>query len=609
MCKPLQLQDYYAKRVFVLECILRGIVRTPLPFGARCIAVVRVEPNASAYLATLISRHKTLKPAKAKQTLEPSAQLDFDSQGRLISTYPLDECSVRGLKDISGSFGKQIPARDSAPKPYYQMTISSKFDINPTWNEHFTFVLDAEEYGQDSALIVEFYRDPPVSQPSKSDGTPTVSQSIRPINDLFGYTSLPLRNFTGADAGRIRSVEDAHVRLFPPYSNLPGADHVQCAVEIRVPDNWRGQMNAGGKKKPTQPPTIPTKSSTVFGSVPDFANDPDDKRESTERRSRPSTPLKVADSQSKNALMERLMREIDQRGAAIRKLGQDLVNCRERNLALETQIRQLESEKKAMEAQHQNMMHAVDLDVISRAELEKRYIILSGKLQHEIARGKKMAGTLHQLQFATIAKNKVEKEYLELRQAHTAQQETLQRLQAKVQQVSNLKEAMIEQESLVKKLKAKLAVNARLHENDAQPSPLASPSTALADNALREENKKLQAQVAELEAKLQRQTTSALAIGSRCTEEDYVNALLRAETSEVRVAALEAELLQSAKNFASKLSGLTERLRVYEAGAAVGSAATIPPSKAPNTAPRQGVGTPAPLSSVRLRPITTGTDP
>ncbi|KAJ1568702.1 hypothetical protein HK405_014869, partial [Cladochytrium tenue] len=380
------------------------------------------------------------------------------------------ECFIRGLGKtidhrfhpqriwistlVVGQSRRKATDQQTGQHVDYQITLSSNVDPFPIWNEHFVFVLDAEEHGPDSTLLIELYREPHLAAPpeleksdSQGQGTITspqaarrIAQSGRPIRDLLGYAAVPLRSFPAADAGRIRQIRDAVVRLLHPYSGLSDADELTFAIDLRDEDTTGSRH-----------------------------------------------------------LAERLMAEVEQRGTAIRKIGVDLVAARERNVALEARVRELEADKKAADRHAASLARAVDLDVLSRPELERRYSALAVKLQAELARSRKLAEALHQTQGNAIA--------------------------SRCQQLQAVEEASKKMEETIRKLQSRLDRELRGARDEAAASTSEESERYL---TLATENQKLKKSIAELENK---------AINT----EDYVAAILRAETSEVRAAALEAE--------------------------------------------------------------------
>lgn len=555
LSKPSQLQKYYSKRMFVLECVLKGITKSPLPFAARCIAVLRAIPNSKTYLSSLISKLKKDKTEKSQITLSPAAQLDFDSSGRIISNYPLLDITVPFLKTDNKENSEADRNNKQIQDSYYQMTASSKFDVNPVWNKHFVFALDATDCS-DAALIIEFYRDPPISQKKEQqDGRQSGPSggASRPISDIFGYSTIPLQTFTTADAGKIRSMDSLPVRIFHPYSQLPGSENVICAVDIRIPEQWGLPIRNGGLKKTENPIERETGRIRVLedGTTAEFDGRPQFQREQTAPQS----------FDEKSILVAKLTKEVDARGDAIRRIGQDLTICREQNSVLEARIKELENEKRDFENQANIFSHSIDLDVITRPELEKRYSLLSAKLLSQVGKTKKMTETIHRLQNSNIERNNLERDFLELRQAHTAQQEVLHRLQACSQDSSGLKSTIKKQEEVIAKLESLVRKSRQAPHHDVSNNSSMNESAQI--KSLIEENEALKQRVQELESQNHDRKD---AVGVSFKEEDYLNALLKAETNEVRVAALESELLKNAKSFAQQLAEAKAKILEYERG-------------------------------------------
>ncbi|KAJ1533184.1 hypothetical protein HK096_005548, partial [Nowakowskiella sp. JEL0078] len=131
------------------------------------------------------------------------------------------------------------------------MTVASKSDQKPEWNQYFMFPIDMSDFHSQTSMVIEFYRDPPITNTSMNIVKQTKENSFfnhpnfptsgRPINDLLAYTLIPLGDFTvlnTTDSGSIKIIENAKLNFIGRYSELPGVSNVFCIVEIKVPENW-----------------------------------------------------------------------------------------------------------------------------------------------------------------------------------------------------------------------------------------------------------------------------------------------------------------------------------------------------------------------------------
>jgi hypothetical protein len=47
------LQREYSAKMLFMEILLKGILKTPLPFAVKCIAVLKIIPNGHEYLSRM----------------------------------------------------------------------------------------------------------------------------------------------------------------------------------------------------------------------------------------------------------------------------------------------------------------------------------------------------------------------------------------------------------------------------------------------------------------------------------------------------------------------------------------------------------------------------
>ncbi|RKO93255.1 hypothetical protein BDK51DRAFT_38973 [Blyttiomyces helicus] len=226
---PYVMQKEYDVQLVTLECFIEGFTRRPLPVPMRVYAV-------EGYPATF-------------PPLAPSIQLEFDRTGALINPSEFEkEIHVPHL--IYNKFRRHPPLRDveeESAHEFYQMTRCSALDPHPTWHEHFVFQIEMLNLSADTALIVEYYRDAPVTDTSPlhpptpdHDSAPLRS---RPIDDLVAYSLVPIGDFTvleATDAGKVKTLSDVKVRFLAQHSKLAGTSNVHVSMQIKCPDNWVG---------------------------------------------------------------------------------------------------------------------------------------------------------------------------------------------------------------------------------------------------------------------------------------------------------------------------------------------------------------------------------
>ncbi|KAJ3404219.1 Coiled-coil domain-containing protein 33 [Chytridiales sp. JEL 0842] len=301
------------------------------------------------------------------------------------------------------------------------------------------------------------------------------------------------------------------------------------------------------------------------------------------------------DIEQRQRLIDRLLGELETRSEAVKKIGNDLVQAREKNLALERKVDELERQVRDNDAKTMQLINSVDLDVLSESEMRRRYALLAHKLQSETAKSKDLSSKLEEAQHSNIQKNEMEKKFLELRQAHTAQQAYVQKLQSSLEKSSKYKSALKKQETIIAKLEALLKDGVSSDRREKVNLLLRSAKDApelFDDNIYKmlvDENRQLKERIFELEEqvessakKLQNESKpiggSETSAGNRqiVSEEEYLKLLMKAETGEVRIAALEAELAKNARVFAQQLADLKQQVADKDAKIRLGSRSPVP---------------------------------
>ncbi|ORY48589.1 hypothetical protein BCR33DRAFT_39395 [Rhizoclosmatium globosum] len=363
--------------MLVLECFLRGIVAKELPFAARCIAAVKIVHSSSEYLARMSLVLKRLQegcPTTFPQ-LAPIAQLDFDSNGTLISDYPL-------IKDASAphSIHDKHPANPSKRKSnddsYYQLTLSSQYTTKPEWNEHFVFFIDMLKFNAETSLVIEFYRDPPINETRK-----TVTDLA--IDDLLAYAVVPLGDFsiiTPSEQRNIIKLEKVQLKFLGQYNHFLGVDDVTCALDIRVPDGWN-QINPESMKPKAVVKPEKRHQSTFRGSFEQLLEMVKQEREAelTAAAAAEESSLedkevtfKYSDVEQRQRLIDRLLQELENRSMSIQKLGVDIVGLKERNQKYEDKIKHLESILHEKDVKTNQLLNTIDIKDIPLPELQRR---------------------------------------------------------------------------------------------------------------------------------------------------------------------------------------------------------------------------------------------
>ncbi|KAI8618820.1 hypothetical protein BC830DRAFT_887272 [Chytriomyces sp. MP71] len=228
------LQREYSRAMIFLEAYLKGVNKA-LPVDARYIAALRISHHSADYAAkmtALQSRFQKSCPTSFPQ-LQPAAQLDFDSNGTMISDYPLSKDAPIPylIYDKTQQSSSKLSKGDSL---YYQMTLATSFTSTPAWNEHFLFFIDLASFSHDTALIIELYKDPQLSESSSKTAPPA-------IDDIMAYAIVPLGDFSiisNTETQLVVNVDDIALTFIGQYENMSGTDNITLSIDFKVPENW-----------------------------------------------------------------------------------------------------------------------------------------------------------------------------------------------------------------------------------------------------------------------------------------------------------------------------------------------------------------------------------
>ncbi|KAJ3252452.1 Coiled-coil domain-containing protein 33 [Chytriomyces hyalinus] len=582
-----QLQKDYTKAMVFLELCLKGVV-SALPFGAHFIAVLKITNSMNDYkakMAQLQNRFRESCPTTFPQLL-PAAQLDFDSNGTLISDYPLTkDAPVPFL--IHDKPNQIIPHRGKADATYYQMTTATAYTQKPEWNEHFMFCMDLMSVGVETALVIEMYKEPPITDDRRA------TNSNFAIDEIIAFGIVPLGDFSvipNAETRKVLTIDDVALRFVGQYDGMPGTSNIACALDIKVPENWDALKPETIKPKPAKKEHRSVKTNLEC-SIEQLLEMVKQEREveMSAAATAAESPMQAkhmtftyADVEQRQRLIDKLLHELETRSNAVQKVGQDLVASKERNAKLEEKIKLLEDKLRESEIKTNKLLNTVDIQDIPRLELEKRYSSMAERLQNEIVKHRNLSAQLEVAQLAQIERNDVEKKYLEMQQAHMAQQKLLHALQTDKEAENLFKATIKKQEHVIARLgsylKERVPANIQSKIEDAIKASDPDELEVNLYKVLADENTTLKRQIYEMEKRqsteapapklndirYQSQPSSNVANSHGVPESTYVEVLMRAESSETRVVVLEEELARNAKRFAKQLADMQKKLHERE---------------------------------------------
>ncbi|KAG8458463.1 hypothetical protein KFE25_004341 [Diacronema lutheri] len=251
----------------------------------------------------------------------------------------------------------------------------------------------------------------------------------------------------------------------------------------------------------------------------------------------------LVELEQKQALINRLLREVDARTAALSRCGHELVTLRDKHSALEAEHararRDLADKARSVDRLALDAGQAEHLDPV---ELARRHRMLGGAYRAEKARSDDLSAQLATLSQRVGSARRLENAYVALQDAHRAQGAELQRAQVEAGSLLKYKQAVKAQEKLIAKLEA--LVKPALRDQRAAKEASADAGAMRARLAL------LEAMHAE-----------AAGIGT----EEHVKLVMRAEQAERRATATEAEMADAARSYAREIAGLKVRLAEKEA--------------------------------------------
>ena len=425
--KKLLMQNPHLTRI---EMLLKGCgVGRPLPFEAEeSVAVVRVVPDAEGYVRRCRNLAAASAAADGQQFGGSAATVDDRP-----NTYPLEEFSQLETDATTGQATK-LPEVSTA-----QLTPAIGPGDQPVWNETFYFTVPTDRLHTDgAALLIEVYQrgvhltESQAYGPLARDGLRSAARAreelVAPPPELFlGYALLQLAPLmrSGASGPSARQTSTKHIVDELPLTlmkSLAGSGEVTRSVLQLELHTWNADSVA-----PTEMVPAPTG---------------------------PPMPRAVAGGSGNDLLVDRLVREIEEKKDVIRRCGVEVIELRKQGAQLaahNADLRSmLEREKQASSA----MAHEGDeeWEMLTLDELQKRSRLLRKKYRAERQANESLVNKLQLLQNAVMKKHAAEERLRELEEAHISQSELVARLRAENVTVEKYKKTVHEQESVIVKL-------------------------------------------------------------------------------------------------------------------------------------------------------------
>ena len=232
-----------------------------------------------------------------------------------------------------------------------------------------------------------------------------------------------------------------------------------------------------------------------------------------------------------------LVSEVKEYRLAINRMGEDIVGLRSENARLREEVNRLQQIIATSENTH--VLETTELEACSKLELIHKLSELYRKYTTLAATNNTNKQEVQSLRNVCIQKNDLEKEYVKLQSAHTAQQKLIQKLQGKVDKYRRYSQTIQDRETVINKLETLLEqqINKQHGSTDAQVF-------------LSEENARLRARLRQLEEDISdginvKQSDSKLIEQLQRTNLSATsdsNLIEKLERSEARVRALQEQL-------------------------------------------------------------------
>jgi len=256
-----------------------------------------------------------------------------------------------------------------------------------------------------------------------------------------------------------------------------------------------------------------------------------------------STDVELA---HKQALIDRLLDDVDKRANAVTRCGQEIMELRALNRHLEQELqaqRQASAEReRAMERLAGDAANVANIDL---PELQRRHRMLAAAYRSDRRRVEQLQALNSQYATSLATQEQLQSAYATLKEAHKQQAGQMLRLQDEARKVGKYRATLKQQEQIIDRLEQLMARAV----SDAKLAKAQAPEIIA-----------LKGQLAQAQEELGKHRD----MPSSVTEEQ-VKLLMRAEKSERRAAAVEEEMTEMARRSAREIAALKLKLAEKEA--------------------------------------------
>ncbi|XP_070618866.1 coiled-coil domain-containing protein 33 [Erythrolamprus reginae] len=544
-----------------LEVFLKGINEPLAQPGGKVKAVARIVNNLAAYMQEM----------RARLPNAPAVPLT-------VVNFPYPVLEDFDVPRVNNHGYPQVSSLGGPPE-------------QPMWNTSFLFQGrdGATAFSDDTALLIEYYKS---ASGEDLEGTPT----------FLGYSMLPLTNRVYrklvADSSRsgIR-VENLPIQHSPMKTMSGGLPTVQLGLQLinsQRPDVFLTSTTTNGLpildpelvgelgtiKEPWTRPASKTEQKTCASSTKDSESYIEPDRASSyfdltdmhnNRFPLPDAVGNILPRKNSRPIIEEIQdMEADNYRAAMKKMADEILSLRQHICTLERENSALRRNLALHEDIGRAILQDIDLDVMTKAEIVDRILILKQKLTSGAREMARMKDRIQRLQNELIRKNDREKDLVMLQKAHQQQQMVLKKYQAKVSKMQNLENAVKQQEKVIERMERMLEgkMNERIKDSSFVEVAKTSGDNWSKDvySTLLMENMRLRDELGKSNFRspiiLQQQALP----DTFATSSEKLSLVSQLEKAEARILALERQLAESAKNWGREKQNYSTRLQENDLG-------------------------------------------
>nr|XP_034969490.1 coiled-coil domain-containing protein 33 [Zootoca vivipara] len=550
-----------------LEVFLKGINELLEEPDGTVLAVGRIVNNVKAYMKEMKARPLDAHPVPEKDITFPDPPMQ---------AFEVPRVTNQGHPQVSPAAG-----------PPEQ----------PTWNMSYLFQGrdGATAFSDDTALVIEYYKKNPdgdLEIPPKSLGFSVLPLSNRVYRKLVADSSrngvrvenLPIQNTDlRTTSGEVPTVElgvqlinSERPDLFLTSSTtdgLPVLDPELVGQLGTIKEPWTRPLT-----KPEQRISVPSISPHPQKSfiAPEPKNSLIDLREVNPDELPPhDAVMEILPEKRPRPIVEEVPDpEMDNYHAAMQRMADDILSLRQHVTNLESENSTLRRSLNMHEDVGRVMLHDIDPDVMTKAEIIDRILTLKQKLSAGAREMARMKDRVQRLQNELIRKNDREKDLVMLQRAHQQQQMVLRKYQAKIAKMQTLEDAVKKQEKVIERMEMMLEGKMKERSKEDLPFSDASLGSVPGDNWSKGFYSTLMMENMRLRDELGKSSSyrSPIILQQQALPDTFSNSneklslISKLERAEARINALECQLEDSARRWGREKQDYSTRLLERDLG-------------------------------------------